>query len=346
MSEDVAMLDRGAAVMAADYLAVRKGEAVLITADAQTDARALRAVFRALTALEAVPSILTIPTVPFQGALADPYVPRFVEPAVLAADVWIDLCFPYLAGSHVYEVAIKAGKTRYLLGADLGAEGIGRLFGAMDLDGHYAVHEKMEELIIGSVGKRARITCPRGTDVLFEIDKPPYRKPRRAEKPGHYLVPGSATLFPVLESVRGTIAFTAIFHEYYAAVEPALIVKVDGKIREVQGPTTHRLTLDRALRRAGNGQYGNIIHFTHGMSPTARATGRSFIEDSRVMGVDAVGMGLPWWIPGGGENHPDGVISDQSLWIDGEQIVKDGAIVAPSIAPITHRLAPRVPPPL
>ena len=64
------------------------------------------------------------------------------------------------------------------------------------------------------------------------------------------------------------------------------------------------------------------------MNPAARTTGRSFIEDSRVMGNNAVGMGLPWWMPGGGENHPDGVVTTHSIWIDGKQIVDKGDVVA------------------
>jgi len=51
----------------------------------------------------------------------------------------------------------------------------------------------------------------------------------------------------------------------------------------------------RALRRAGgtNGD-GNFIHFTFGFPPAAAWTGRQFIEDIRVPGRNAVGMGLPW----------------------------------------------------
>jgi len=72
-----------------------------------------------------------------------------------------------------------------------------------------------------------------------------------------------------------------------------------------------------------------VIHFTHGLHPAARFTGNCFVEDMRVVGSDAVGLGLPWWQPGGGENHPDAVLSMQSLWLAGSQVVADGAIVAP-----------------
>ena len=99
--------------------------------------------------------------------------------------------------------------------------------------------------------------------------------------------------------------------------------------------------MDRALRRAGGGEYGYVIHFTHGIHPAARLTGRSFIEDMRVTGNNAVGLGLPWWVPGGGENHPDAILSEQSIWIDGEKLVEDGAFVAPALlAKLGAELAP------
>jgi 2,5-dihydroxypyridine 5,6-dioxygenase len=336
-------LDRGAMALVGDYLAVKKGESVLITADTETDTAAVQAVFRAVRALCATPSLLTIPQVPYQGGLADPYLPSTLGPAAKSCDVWIDLTFPYLAGAHVYEEALATKRVRYFLGGDTGAGGIARLFGTVNLDEYFALYGKLEQFISDSVGKKARITDPIGTDVSFEIAKPGFLKPRRCEKPGSYLVPGSCTLFPVLESVCGTICFTAVFHEYFCHLSEPLVVKVDGKIQEVAGPAHHRLVLDRALRRAGNGEYGNIIHFTYGMNPAARMTGKSFIEDARALGNNAVGMGLPWWVPGGGENHPDGVVSNQSIWIDGEQIVRDGVLVGPkAVAELAHTLVPAV----
>lgn len=347
MSAGVALelVERGAHTLLSDYFCLQPGEQVLITADTATDRAAVDAVFRAARTLGAHPSLLLMPQVPFQGGLADPYVPQTLGPASRNCDVWIDLTFPYLAGSHVYEEAIKAGRVRYLLGGDTGSGGLARMFGSVDLDAYFSVLEKLQGFIGESVGKRARITCPLGTDIEFELDKVGIPKPRLANKPGMFLVPGSCGLFPVLESVKGKMAFTAIFHEYFCKLEQPLVVTVDGKVRQVEGPTNHRLTLERALRRAGNGEFGNIIHFTYAMNPGARETAQGFIEGSRVMGSNAVGMGLPWWVPGGGENHPDGVLSNQSIWIDGEAIVKDGVIVGPAeVRDIADRLQPRVGP--
>jgi hypothetical protein len=157
-----------------------------------------------------------------------------------------------------------------------------------------------------------------------------------------YLVPGAATMNPEIETVRGEIALETVFHEFYTTLASPMVIEVDGRIRSVRGGGPERAPLERALRRAGGGQFGYVIHFTHGLHPAARFTGRSFVEDMRVTGNDAVGMGLPWWLPGGGENHPDAVLSMQSLWIDGKRIIADGAIVAPSdLAAAAAALTPR-----
>jgi hypothetical protein len=42
-----------------------------------------------------------------------------------------------------------------------------------------------------------------------------------------------------------------------------------------------------------------------------------------------IALGIPFWAPEGGENHPDAVVTKQSVWLDGEQIVADGNIVGP-----------------
>jgi 2,5-dihydroxypyridine 5,6-dioxygenase len=86
---------------------------------------------------------------------------------------------------------------------------------------------------------------------------------------------------------------------------------------------------ERALRRASGGDFGRVIHFTIGFHPAAHFSGHSFIEDIRAPGANAIGLGIPWWEPGGGENHPDVVLTAQSVWLAGQQIIKEGAPVYP-----------------
>jgi hypothetical protein len=104
---------------------------------------------------------------------------------------------------------------------------------------------------------------------------------------------------------------------------------MDGKVRDVLGGGPENKAMRRALERAGNGDFGYVVHFTCGIHPAARYTGKSLIEDQRVIGYNAIGLGLPPWEPGGGENHPDVIMSMQSIWIDGKQIMRNGVFVGP-----------------
>ncbi|MCW5745858.1 MAG: hypothetical protein KIT36_06630 [Alphaproteobacteria bacterium] len=334
-------LAAAADVLLRDYMALQPGESVLITADTATDMTAAQAIMNAAVVAGAKPSLLVIPQLPFQGALADPYVPPALAAAASSSAVWIDLTFPYLAGAHVQDAAMKTGRVRYLLGGDMGAGGLARLFGKVDLDRYYAVHSGFDDIVNAAIGKTVRISDELGTDVSFTLAKPGFRKPRRAEGAGMFLVPGSCTMFPELDSVRGEIHVCAAFHEYYTPLSPPLVFRVEGRIRELAGGGNERRVMDRALRRAADGQYGHVIHFTHGIHPAARVTGTSFIEDMRATGNNAVGFGVPWWLPGGGENHPDAIVSMQSIWIDGRQVVDRGQIVAPpELARLSDELTP------
>ena len=324
-------LTRGALVLARDMMCIVEGEDVLITADVNTEKAAIDALVNACYALGARVSSMTLaPALPFQGGLANPFMPDPVVAAAQNCDAWIDLCMPYIAGAAVYDTAMKNGRTRYFLAADLGTGGIVRIFAKADMDQVFLVSDTFNALLAESAGKQCRFTTPLGTDVKFQLAAPEGLAIERATKPGGYFVPGTVMVIPELDSVKGTIVCESTFHEYYTPLESPYRFEVDGKIQSVTGGGTELKVIDRALKRAGNGEYGNIVHFTCGYHPSARYTGKSFIEDQRVIGCNAVGLGLPQWVEGGGENHPDCVMREQSFWIGDEQIIDKGVIVAPT----------------
>ncbi len=323
-------LAHAADVLVRDMMCIKLGESVLITTDRGSDDTGVRAVEDAAYRLGAkVASIVLAPKLPFQGGLADDYLPDHVKAATKACDVWIDFCMPYLAGSAAHDQAMENGRTRYLLGADIGADEIVRLMGGADLDGLFQLGNALSDLVETSAGKDCRITNTHGTDVVFTLAKPDGFSLAKATKPGGYFVPGTIMIIPELESVRGSVVTSAMFHEYYTELAEPMTLKIRGKVQDVIGGGSENKVMQRALKRAGNGDFGYVVHFTCGIHPAARYTGKCFIEDQRVVGYNAVGLGLPFWEPGGGENHPDCVISLQSMWIDGLQILSDGVIVAP-----------------
>src|SRR5204863_7917159 len=85
---------KAADVLVRDYMAVRAGESVLITTDTATAPAVTEAIMVAVARVDARPSVLTIPRLPYQGALADPFIPPVVAGAVSGCTAWIDLTFP------------------------------------------------------------------------------------------------------------------------------------------------------------------------------------------------------------------------------------------------------------
>ena len=335
-------LARAADVLARDMMCIKQGESVLVTTDTGTDVVGVQAIADAAYRLGAkVASIVLAPPVPFQGGLADDYLPDHVKAAAGECDVWIDLCMPYLAGSGAFDDAMKKGRARYFLGADMGAEEMVRLMGGADLDGMFALGDALGELIAQSAGKECRITNTHGTDVSFTMASPEGFALAKATEPGGYFVPGTVMMLPELESVRGSVVTGSMFHEYYTELAEPMMLTIDGRVREITGGGPENKVMRRALARAGNGEFGYVVHFTCGFHPAARYTGKCFIEDQRVVGYNAIGLGLPFWVPGGGENHPDCVISMQSMWIEDRQILRDGVIVAPAhLATMAEDLRP------
>ncbi len=339
MSANPFELLRAGEVLLGDLMCVKRGEEVVITADTATDPVVAQAVFGASERLGARALVSTGPQLPFQGLLADPFISKSQAQVVKDCDVWIDLTFPYFAGSHLHDEAMKGGRVRYLLGGDMDAGSFHRLFGQVDLDQYFEAMGHFDRVF--TAGKRCRITTPTGTDVSFMLGKSGLAKPRHADKPGMYVIPGTCSIAPEVETVKGQIVVSHSFHEFYEPLSSPVTFTVDGRIRKMTGGGASRFPLERALLRAGGGEYGSVIHFAYGMHPAARMTGKCFVEDIRAMGSNAIGLGIPWWEPGGGENHPDCVLTEQSVWVDGKKVIENGVIVGPAqLAESAARLAP------
>ena len=271
---------------------------------------------------------LTIPRLPYQGR-SRPINPRWSRAPGAGCSVWSNHV-PILAGSSV---ATRRSYGKYEPSAATCGARSCTTFGAVD-------PTRTTRSIARSTRSPRAIESPLGSTTArlgrhLTLAKPGFAKPRRADRAGLYFVPGACTMFPAPGSVKGVLKVVAAFHEHYARFsEPATLI-IDGRIREVTGGGADRAVLRRSLRRAAGGDYGDVIHVTHGIHPAARMTGESFIEDMRTAGNDAVGLGIPFWLPGGGENHPDAIVTEQSIWVDGQKIVEDGR----SSAAVSAKLA-------
>jgi hypothetical protein len=194
------------------------------------------------------------------------------------------------------------------------------------------------EFVKSAAGEQVRFTCPLGSDVRFELDQLKLARPRVRDMPGMETVPGTQSLYPVMHSVQGRIVIQALFDEEYRKLRLPITIHVDGAITGLDGGgADDRMSFERALKRAsGESSLGYFVHFTYGFHPGTRLTGEQFIEDIRIPGSNAIGMGLPWWEKGGGENHPDGVLFDQTLWIGGDRVCEGGRFSGPGRLQALH----------
>src|SRR5438105_13161370 len=88
---DETRLAVAASFIVRDFMCVKPGEQLVITADSASDSRAVQALLEAAKVAKARAAVLTIPQLPFQGALADPYVAEPLGAAVKSCDVWLDI---------------------------------------------------------------------------------------------------------------------------------------------------------------------------------------------------------------------------------------------------------------
>lgn len=325
-------LRRAADCLVHDQFCVAEGESVLVTANSDVDPALIDAVVQSVARRGAKPLVALAPALPFQGGLSDPYVGDSLAAAVVASDVWLDFCFPYHAGSRIHDQAMKARRCRYGLLTFSSAESLARLYGGVDFDALLDFNIAFMELVASAAGQTARFTCPAGTDVSFVLDEVKLKRSRSCSTPGMDTVPGAQSLYPTKDSVKGRIVIQALFDERYRRLRKPITIHAEGRITRVEGAAPEdAASFDRALRRAsGQDDRGTFVHFTYGFHPAARFTGEQFVEDIRLPGTNAIGMGLPWWEAGGGENHPDGVVLDQSLWFDDLHLVDKGHFVGPA----------------
>ncbi len=335
---------RGAQALVTQQFGVRPDEGVLITCDGSTETALIDALVTAVSASGAKPLVTVLPKLPFQGALADPFLTDALGASAAAADVWLDFTFPYIAGSKLHAAALKAGRVRYALLNISSAESLGRLYGDVDFPALIDFQIALVEFLDSRKGATATTRCPLGSDFSFELDEIKLKRARIADQPGMHTMPGAQNLYPVDGTVKGRIVLQGLFDEHYRLLRKPIEITVDGDIRAIKdGAAEDMPRFDRALRRAsGKNELGRIIHLTLGFHPAARLTGTNFTEDIRIPGSNAIGMGLPWWVEGGGENHPDGLLLDQSFWIDDEQILDHGRLVGPGpLISLYEKVAPQ-----
>lgn len=342
------LLQNAADKLIREIFAVQPGETVVITADDDSDAAVVQAVYTSARAAGAHPLMVQMPTPRGVGKAADPDLPLdALSGMLLHTDVWIEFNHQWLLYSTPFERAeAENKKLRYMCLVDfneaLMIRTIGQVETAQLRDFMLAVTERTRN------AAQMRVTTPAGCDVSFEIDPNHYTACDcgDASKPGIHMLTGQINVVPRFGSIQGTIVFDGSVTPPFGRIPdaPIRLTIRDSIITEVSGGAD-AATFRRHLESFDDPGMFKLAHIAYGFNPGAILTG-NIVEDERIWGSTEWGIGYvsPFDAPPHGQDaksHCDGICLNSSVWLDGVQIMDQGKIVDDTLAALVPPLPNR-----
>ena len=325
--------------------ALKKDEVFVITADEGNDKTVIETVVAAAKRLGAKVLAVYMPTPDGVGMAADDGIAGDALVGALAeADAWAEFNTKWIFGGRTYiRIMENNKKLRHmnLTGASLGL--INNCIAKVDYDSLRKFGLRLVEMIRD--GKNFRMTSPTSMDLVFSnvADRPILCELGEAYKPGTYMLPGQIAWTPDVASVNGTIVFDGALAPLCGI--PSAPVKVDirdGQVQRFYGAPEAEQYYEW-LKSYHDDQMMKISHTGLGINPGARLSG-DILQDQRVWGsatwaFGSIGTNLlpPDGIPGA--SHSDCVALHISLWIDDEEIIREGQIVHPELTALAEGLA-------
>jgi leucyl aminopeptidase (aminopeptidase T) len=305
-------LERAVGTVVERCLRVSPGEAVLVVAD-PAGAALGDALMQAARAAGGDAVLTILPPNPARGT--EP--PPTVAAAFAAADVFIAPCLPSLSHTSARKRASEGGArgaTMPGVTADLLARLMSADFDAMSVRCH-AVAQLLSD------ADEAHLTCPRGTDMRFEL-----RGRSAIADDGDLAAPGAFGNLPCGEGFvspaggEGTIAASSLLGALPA--QPVLLTVRDGRLEDAEdeGGAQFLAHLD------AHGPLGrNLAELGVGTNDRATLTGNT-LEDEKILGTAHVAFGASAGIGGTVTVpvHQDVVVLDPSLWIGSTQVLDRG----------------------
>jgi leucyl aminopeptidase (aminopeptidase T) len=317
----------------AEVMVVREGENVVITADTQSDFRAVEATAQAAHALGAHPIVVWYETRP--RAQMEPFTP--IAAAVQAADVWIEYAVQYTLYTDARRSACSRG-VRYAAFGGLDVDAIVRTIGRVDYPTMLALGEQL--IALTTETSDYRVTTELGTNFrCSNRGADVYQSGRLGDEPGAAVMLGGQVVWlPDEESVEGTIVLDGMLwppDEVGILRETVTLHLENGRITAIEGGGEARLLQDW-IDRLDDPTMRRIAHLTYGFNPgVTRFTGR-VAEDERVFGVFDFGFG--GWMDRPAPSHFDGVITRPTIVADDTEIERDGKFVHPDLVELCQRL--------
>jgi len=313
-----AMSDLGPAVQTVvrRCLAVKEGEDVVVVVD-----RATRAIGDALRDESAAAGADAMLIVMDERATDGTEPPEPVAAALAACDVFIAPTSRSLSHTSARKRATDQG-ARGATMPGVTEDMLARVM-AVDFDA-MAARSKAVAALLDS-GTRARVTCPRGTDLELALDgRPGISDDGELGAPGAFgnLPCGEGFIAPAYG--EGTVVASSVA-PLGISVDPARLTVAGGRIVAADGglgPAFIELLL-------AHGELGtNLAELGVGTNDRARLTG-NVLEDEKILGTVHVAFGASAGIGGtvSVPIHLDVVVVDASLEVDGQTVLDRGRYV-------------------
>jgi leucyl aminopeptidase (aminopeptidase T) len=298
-------------------LAVKPGEDVLVIVDAAT--RAIGEALREAAARAGADAVLTIMD---QRATDGTEPPRPIAAALAQSDVFIAPTSRSLSHTKARKAASDAG-ARGATMPGVTEEMLARVM-AVDFDTMAARSAAVAKLLDG--GRRARVTCPLGTDLTLELTgRAGLADDGRLTEPGAFgnLPCGEGFIAPA--GGDGPLVVASSLAPLGLTDEPARLTVRGGRIVGAEGG----LGPEFLKLLEAHGELGtNLAELGVGTNDQAILTG-DVLEDEKILGTIHVAFGASAGIGGNVSVpiHLDVVVLDASLEIDGRPVLDAGRYV-------------------
>lgn len=313
-----------------DFMLVKEGENVVITADTSADFRVVEAVAGAAYSVGANPVIIHYPT--SGKAFEEPIRP--VADAVEHADVWIELAYYCSMHTPCFKKALENG-ARFTCLNGMDVIMLVNTVGRVDYDVLIEFGEYLTDKVHRS--NEVIVTDKNGTNLVgYNQGRGVKHSGQRATKKGYpVMLGGQVSWCPVEETINGKLIFDAALFppdtlgllnsNVELTLEKGVVTKIEGG--------KDAAIFEKWLSKFNDPNMFRLAHYSIGFNPgVTKPTGR-IVEDERLFGCIEMGigsqgaslMGACW----DAASHTDGIVSKPTILLDGYKLEENGIYVDP-----------------
>lgn len=306
---------------------VKAGERVLVVTDTMRDASVAEALMSAALAAGAEPVLTVMPT--RRSSPQEP--PDAVRAAMQAADIAFLYTTYSLTHSSARVAAQKAG-ARIITMPGVTEDGFLRTL-SVNMDDLARLTNVLSERVARA--RTARVTTSLGTDMRYELEHPLSVFDGVVSKPGELdaFPPGLFLSVPRSGSASGVAVVDGSITQIGRVATPVTMSFENGRLVRIEGGSEATRLSNLLASLDDDGAYA-FAAWGIGTNPGAALIGEDpSFEGERVYGWTHVSTGSSATLPGGSVHakiHLDGIISQPTIYLDGELILESGKFTVSS----------------